>query len=171
MSKTSKKNQTSSEKKNCSTDSEDSDFENKISKISVLLRENYKQQKKLMEELHQLRTLHKKEIKKSSKSLSRSNTGKNAGFNKPLPVPSNLKKLLDIKEDVMSRSQVTRLMYEYFRKNNMYNTNTKKEIIPNDKIKKIFGMQKGDEITFYNLQTWLKKVYNESANNIKEKVN
>nr|AEX62947.1 putative SWIB domain-containing protein [Moumouvirus Monve] len=44
----------------------------------------------------------------------------------------------------------------------MYNTKTKKEIIPNSKIRKIFGMKDDDVMNFYNLQTWLKKVYNES---------
>lgn len=50
----------------------------------------------------------------------------------------------------------------------MYHANTKKEIIPNKKIKEIFDMKNDDTITFYNLQTWLKKVYNkDQANNNK----
>jgi hypothetical protein len=41
----------------------------------------------------------------------------------------------------------------------MYDIETKREIIPNDKIKTIFGLKTGDVINFYNLQSWLKKVY------------
>ena len=62
----------------------------------------------------------------------------------------------------MPRSKITVLMYQYFTDNNMYDTTTKKEIIPNKKIKEIFGVKKDDVINFYNLQTWLKKVYDEN---------
>jgi hypothetical protein len=54
-------------------------------------------------------------------------------------------------------------MYQYFTDNKMYNTKTKKEIIPNEKIREIFDMNDDDVINFYNLQTWLKKVYNKNS--------
>lgn len=140
-------------------------FEEKLELIRESLRENYAQQKKLMNDLKELLSLHKKDIKTVSKSNSFVNSGKHSGFNKPEPVPESLKNLLKIEEDSMPRSKVTALLYKYFTDNNMYNTKTKKEIIPNKKIKKIFGMQDEDTITFYNLQSWLKKVYNQSISN------
>lgn len=143
--------------------SSDDDFETKIEDIRQALKDNYAQQKNLMNDLRELLTLHKKEIKLVSKSGNRSNSGKNSGFNKPEPVPLPLKKLLKIKDDMLPRSKVTGLMYQYFTDNKMYNTKTKKEIIPNSKIKQIFGMSNDDVINFYNLQTWLKKVYSENS--------
>lgn len=143
----------------------DHDFDEKMEEIRQALRENFAQQKKLMNDLKELMTLHKKEVKMSSKIGNRGNSGKHTGINKPVPVPQPLKKLLDIEEEMLPRSKITNLMYQYFTKNNMYNSKTKKEIIPNDKIKKIFGMRKGDVINFYNIQTWLKKVYDENADN------
>ncbi|XWV26524.1 SWIB/MDM2 domain-containing protein [Tupanvirus soda lake] len=140
----------------------ENDFEKKIEDIREALKENYAQQKKLMNDLKELMTIHKKELKLSAKSGNRSNSGKHTGFNKPEPVPPSLKNLLKIEEDMLPRSKITRLMYQYFTDNKMYNRKTKKEIIPNKKIKEIFGMNDSDVINFYNLQTWLKKVYNEN---------
>lgn len=144
---------------------DDSSFEEKIEDIRKALKNNYIEQKKLMNELKILLSLHKKEVKLSSKTKKRSNSGKHSGFNKPEPVPLPLKKLLKIKEDNLPRSKITNLMYQYFRDNNMYNSETKKEIIPNSHIKKIFEMKKGDIVNFYNMQTWLKKVYNKNSSN------
>lgn len=144
------------------------DFEEKLEKIRTQLKENYLQQKKLMGDLKELLNIHKKDIKLSAKNGNRTNCGKNSGFNKPEPVPISLKKLLKIEEDMLPRSKVTSLMYDYFTNNKMYNTKTKKEIVPNSKIKEIFGMNDGDVINFYNLQTWLKKVYNDNANSNKK---
>lgn len=140
-------------------------FDEKIEEILEALKENYIQQKNLMNELRVLRSLHKKEIKLSSKPKKRTNSGKHTGFNKPEPIPPSLIKLLKIKESSLPRSKITGLMYQYFTDNEMYNTETKKEIIPNSKIREIFGMKKGDVINFYNFQTWLKKVYEENSEN------
>jgi hypothetical protein len=146
------------------------DFENKIEKIREALKENYIQQKKLMADVKELMALHKKEIKLTVKSGNRSNSGKHTGFNKPEPIPLPLKKLLKIEQEKMPRSQITKLMYQYFTDNKMYNHKTKKEIIPNEKIKQIFGMNEKDVINFYNLQTWLKKVYKENSINDEKNV-
>ncbi|AGF85456.1 hypothetical protein QJ854_gp326 [Moumouvirus goulette] len=139
----------------------DENFDKKAEIIMDKLRQNYLEQKKLINDFRELKATHKKEIKCINKSNMRSNTGKHTGFNKPEPVPSTLKSLLKIKEDKLPRSKITNLIYQYFTDNNMYNTKTKKEIIPNTKIRKIFGMKDDDVMNFYNLQTWLKKVYSE----------
>ncbi|BCS83022.1 SWIB/MDM2 domain-containing protein [Cotonvirus japonicus] len=144
------------------------DFEQKLNNIKQALKENYAQQKKLMTDFNELTSLHKKELKMVYKSEKRINSGKHSGFNKPEHVPLCLKKLLEIEEETMPRPKVTNLIYKYFTTNKMYNPETKKEIIPNSKIKKIFGMKDGDIIDFYNLQTWLKKVYDENKESNKE---
>lgn len=155
-----------SKNKNCQDNDYDnvSDFETKMEYIMNALKENYMQQKKLMNDLKELSALHKKDLKIISKTNNKGNTGKFSGFNKPEPIPEPLKKLLKIDADMMSRSALTKIMYQYFTDNNMYNLKTKKEIIPNAEIKKIFGMKHDDVINFFNLQTWLKKVYDENTN-------
>jgi len=138
------------------------DFENKIDDIIQALQENYIQQKKLMYELKELKTLHKKEIKQIRTQPSDKKSGKHTGFNKPQPVPEKIQKLLDIDDTHLPRSTVTSLMYQYFQTNNMYNKETKKEIVPNKEIRKIFDMHEGDIMNFYNFQTWLKKLYQQT---------
>lgn len=132
-------------------------LDEKIEEIKVALKENYIQQKKLMNELQEL--MQKKKLKNSRSC--KINSSKNSGFNKPEPIPKPLAKLLHIKEDTLPRSKVTVLIYEYFTNHKMYDKN-KKEIIPNTKIRKIFAMDEDDTIDFYNLQTWLDKVYEEN---------
>ena len=140
------------------------DFEVKMQAIQDALKENYQQQKKLMDELKKLLQLHKHEIKNISKQ-NKGNAGKYSGFNKPERVPESIRDLLGLDDIMMSRTEVTRSLYKYFTDNNMYNSSTKKEIIPNRAVRKVFGMKRDDIITFYNLQTWLKKVYNEDMDN------
>lgn len=146
-----------------STKQDITDFESKLESIQDKLMINYKEQKNLMNEMKDLMTLHKKEIKKASKNIQ-TNAGKLSGFNKPEKIPSKLKNLLNIKESTMPRSKVTQLLYQYFKDNKML---SQKIIIPNRQIKTIFNMNNNDEITFYNLQTWLKKVYDCEEKDIK----
>ena len=49
------------------------------------------------------------------------------------------------------------MLYKYFSENKMYDKKNKKQIIPNENIRKIFGMKENENINFYNVQTWLKK--------------
>lgn len=140
------------------------DFQKKYEDILDKLRDNYLEQKRLMQEIRELRNLHQTEVRLASKTGKRSNSGKHTGFNKPEPIPECLKNLLDIKEELLPRSTVTKIIYQYFKDNKMCNFASKKQIVPNKKIKKIFGMKEGDVMDFYNLQTWLKKVYKENNN-------
>lgn len=130
------------------------DFEARLEEIRTALKHNYVQQKKLSNDLKELVSLHKREMKRKPVHSTRQ-----TGFNKPEKVPESLKTLLDIDEDQLPRTEVTKKLYQYFSDNNMYNKKTKKEIIPNDELRDIFGMDDDDTITFYNLQAWLKRVY------------
>lgn len=171
-SKIDKKNNCSGSKKNSKnikiSDTKTEDFEIKIEEIRQALKKNFIQQKKLTNDLKNLLVLHKKEIKLLSKTNNIKNSGRHSGFNKPEPIPPSLRNLLKIDENILPRSKVTRLMYKYFTDNNMCSIKTKRDIIPNNEIKRIFGMKRDDVINFYNLQTWLKKVYDENdINNTK----
>lgn len=137
---------------NINDEIEDELLDNKIDKIRESLVENYIKQKKLMNELNEL-------LKLSKNKTVKSNSIEYYNFDKLQKIPASLKKLLKINEDSLPRSKITCLMYQYFTDNKMYNTKTKKEIIPNKQIKRIFSMEDGDIIDFYNLQLWLKKLY------------
>lgn len=140
-----------------STKTDEADFESQLDDLIQALQENYAQQKRLMCELKDLKTLHKREIKQArNDSTSSKNSGKHSGFNKPQPVPEKLRTLLEIDETDLPRSTVTSLMYQYFRSNDMCD---KKDITPSKEIRKIFDMQDDDVMNFFNFQTWLKKLY------------
>jgi chromatin remodeling complex protein RSC6 len=135
---------------------EEMGFTEKLAEIREALHRNYQEQRQLDKKLKELLTIHKKDIRHLKGS---SNSGKHSGFNKPEMVPEALADLLEIEEEFLPRSQVTKLLYQYFKENDMYNKDNKRIIIPNRTIRKIFGMTRDDELNFYNLQTWLKKLY------------
>jgi chromatin remodeling complex protein RSC6 len=139
------------------------DFQTKIDEIKSALADNTAQYKKLQKDLVELSQIHKKEVNRLSKK-PRGNAGKYSGFNKPEYVPPSLRKLLNIDEDMLPRTEVTKRLYSYFNYNNMYSKSSARVVIPDDRVRRIFGMTEDDTLTFFNLQTWLKKVY-ESSNN------
>lgn len=130
----------------------DDAFAVKFERIKAQLRENYKQQRMLIKEMNDLMAIHKESTRKIKKP-------KNTGFTKPEKIPDGIRSLLNITEREMSRTDVTKLLYKYFTDNNMYDTNSRREIVPNDSIRKIFHMAEDDTLTFYNLQSWLKNAY------------
>ena len=137
---------------------ETKDFDTEYDELVEALQENYKQQKKLMLKLKELKAAHKSELK-----LKSNGKNKGTGFNKPQPVPDSIRKMLKIDEgEEMPRPMVTSLIYEYIKKNNLHNENNKQEIIPNKEMKKAFGMNNDDAMTFQNMQTWIAKVYREA---------
>lgn len=84
-------------------------------------------------------------------------SGKISNFNRPRNVPESLKKLLKIEEEIMPRSKVTKRLYQYFSTNEMYNDLG--QVVPNTRIKKIFGLKDNETISLYHLQRLLDKVY------------
>jgi hypothetical protein len=135
-------------------------IEKQIEKIRNALKENYIQQKKLMHDLDELMTIHGK-FSKTDNGTNKAKFERQLIFNsEPIPLP--LKKLLKIDSDSMPRSQVIKLMHQYFIDNKLCDTKTKK-ISANKKLIEIFKMEENDVIDYYNLQSWLKKLYNENA--------
>ena len=54
-----------------------------------------------------------------------------------------------------SRTEVTREITTYIRKNNLQDPQNKRKIIPDLKLKKLFKLKKDDELTYFNLQKFL----------------
>jgi len=155
------KKKSKSKNNNLSDDIDENNFENKKKEIIETLREINLLTKKTMIDLKELESIHKKEIKSIGKPMKK-NSGKQSGFNKPVPVPVPLQKLLKLDDRLLARSHVAKLMYKYIEENNLYSPKTKKIIIPNKEMRTIFGMKQNDVMKFENFQTWLKKVYNEN---------
>ena len=81
-----------------------------------------------------------------------------SGFAKPGPVSAELGKFLGLKKDeLISRTNVTKRINAYCRENKLQLESDKRKIVPDAPLKKLLKMKTGDELTFFNLQTYMKK--------------
>jgi len=86
----------------------------------------------------------------------RSSTGLN-GFSKPGPVSDEMRKFLSIgKEDLIARTQVTKSITTYCIENNLQNQSDKRIILPDKVLTKLLNIPKGEELTYFNLQKYMK---------------
>ena len=80
-----------------------------------------------------------------------------SGFAKPGPVSPELRKFLDLGEDALiARTEVTKAINAYCKKHNLQNADDKRKILPDAPLRKLLKMKKSDDLTFFNLQTYLK---------------
>ncbi len=79
-------------------------------------------------------------------------------FTKSEPVPKELIKLLGLGElSEMSRTEVTKKLYEYIKANKLQKDN--RIIIANNALHEALKLKEGDELSFYNIQIYIKKLY------------
>ena len=112
-----------------------------------------------------LKVLQKEVLKDRKESKKRSDKKKKStkprspsGFAKPSPISDELAGFLDVPAGTqLARTEVTSKIIAYVKENTLQNEANKKEIIPNDKLRKLLQPSDGDVITFFNLQTYLKK--------------
>lgn len=119
--------------------------------IKQQLRDNYLEQRRLMAQLNETLDVDHIELNtlKPKKQASISH------FNKPLPVPDELKRLLRIKEEELCKAEITQRLFAYIQENDLIVTKTKK-IKLDDRMKKAFG---DVEMTFYNIQQCINEFY------------
>lgn len=109
--------------------------------------------------MKELGKLHKQDINRVSKTkkVRKNNV---SGINKPKEVPLPIKELLKLDKDVLlARTEVTKKIYEYIKANELQDQNDKRTILPNDKLKELFSLEDTEELSFYNLQSYIKKLY------------
>jgi len=80
-----------------------------------------------------------------------------SGFAKPGPVSDELRSFLNLgKDELIARTAVTQAINAYCKDHNLQNKEDKRKIIPDAPMRKLLKLNKGDELTFFNLQTYLK---------------
>lgn len=83
-----------------------------------------------------------------------------SGFAKPGPVSDELRKFLSLsKDELIARTEVTKRITAYCKEKDLQKTEDKRTIHPDDSLKKLLRMKKGDELTFFNLQKYMKVHY------------
>ena len=55
----------------------------------------------------------------------------------------------------MSRSEITQAIIKYIRDNNLQDSKNKRNINPDEKLKMLFKLKPGDEVTYFNCQRYL----------------
>jgi len=83
-----------------------------------------------------------------------------SGFNKPTPVPSSIVNFLELEDGAsLPRTQITKRMYAYIKLNKLQDPQDKRTIMPDAKLKALFHLDDSEKVTFYNIQSHIKKLY------------
>ena len=83
-----------------------------------------------------------------------------SGFAKPGPVSDELAKFLGLsKGEEIARTEVTKRITAYCKEHNLQKEADKRQILPDTALKKLLRLSKGDELTFFNLQKYMKVHY------------
>ena len=80
-----------------------------------------------------------------------------SGFSKPGPVSDELRTFLKIdKDDLIARTEVTKRINAYCKEHDLQDIKDKRKLLPDATLKKLLRVGKGDELTFFNLQKYMK---------------
>jgi hypothetical protein len=137
-----------------------------------------------------IKKIHKIVVKLTQKQIKRSNTKvkKPSGFTKLNYIPQELKKLLSISEDIITRPKLTGKLYDYIDANNLKHEKNGRIMRVNDELASALRLSQ-DEIekinnsssdndksglNFFSAQKWIKKLYEKDKkekNNISPECN
>ena len=101
------------------------------------------------------KVLHKKALGKGK----RKNAGNKSpsGFSKPGPISDELRTFLGVgKDELVARTEVTKKINTYCREKGLQDKNDKRKLLPDKTLTKLLRIGKGDELTFFNLQKYMK---------------
>ncbi len=132
----------------------------------VVLAREQKRDRKLLNKLMA------RALREAQKSSKRKSTTKRepTGINKAEPVPAKVCSFLGLDAGTeMKRTSVTKKIYAYIKENNLQMENDKRITKPDQKLRKLFGLSKGENITFQTFQKHLAKLYNASKGKTKSK--
>ena len=98
----------------------------------------------------------------------RTNTSSSpSGFSKPGPVSDELRAFLKLdKDELISRTQVTKKITAYLQEHNLQKDKDKRSIHPDKALAKLlrYDAKKDEPLTFFNLQRFMKVHYPDSKN-------
>lgn len=81
-----------------------------------------------------------------------------SGFAKPSKLSDSLCTFLGVPAGTsMARTDVTRVLNEYIKTNNLQTPTDKRVIVPDEKLKSILSLQEGENLTYFNLQKHIKQ--------------
>ena len=102
------------------------------------------------------RDLQKQLIREEKKRNSKKTRGLN-GFAKPSKISPELCSFLNVPNgSEMARTEVTKHLTSYIKEHNLQDQANKRRIVPNAALKKLLNLSADDEVTYFNLQKYMK---------------
>jgi chromatin remodeling complex protein RSC6 len=130
------------------------EFSNKINQLSAqttLLKSDYKVlEKQIARDLKNAQKL-------SNRRKKTSGNRQPSGFVKPTPISDELAVFLNEPSGTeLARTAVSRRINEYIRNNDLQDKINGRKIIPDAKLSKLLNIKKDEELTYFNLQRYMK---------------
>lgn len=130
-----------------------SNFISKIASINKEVKELQAMGKTLEKDFNNVIKVMSKQKNKNKNSESK----RASGFAMPSLLSTELYQFLGIKEgELVPRTDVTKLLNNYIVENGLRNEKDKREIRPDEKLKKILNCTDDDDVNYFNLQHFLK---------------
>ena len=136
-----------------------------VENLKITIKEQKKALTKMQYDLVKIEKVINKNNKLAEKILKKQKKNKHrcTGLTKPTKVSNELCEFLGINSNSLHpRTSITKGLTKYIKENNLQNPNNKKIILPNEELKSKMNIPddfKGD-ITFFNLQRFIKHHYN-----------
>lgn len=106
-----------------------------------------------------------KQVLREARSMDKVNAKRNrnkgsrapSGFVKPAGISKELAKFLGVSEDTkMARTDVTKEITKYVKDHKLQDSTNGRKIVPDAKLKALLGTKASDEVTYFNLQKYMK---------------
>jgi chromatin remodeling complex protein RSC6 len=131
-----------------------SSFVEKISVINKELKELGVVGKNLEKDFNQII---KVMAKNRGKPIKSNDNRPLSGFAMPTYLSDELYNFLNIEKGTkVPRKDVTKMINEYIKTNSLRDEDDRRKIIPNEELHKIFNSEEGQDITYFNLQKYMK---------------
>lgn len=118
--------------------------------LSLLVNETKKIQKSIQKET-------KMAERKKKRLGSKKGKREPSGFAKPAIISNELCDFLSVPFGTeMARTEVTKFLTSYIKENNLQQEQDKRKITPDKKLQKLLKIDKEDQVTYFNLQKWMK---------------
>lgn len=89
---------------------------------------------------------------------------KPSGFAKPSQITNEMSDFLGLEKDVeIARNEVTSLINKYIVDNNLRNEADKRKILPDKKLSKLLNLKGDEELSYFNLQRYMKHHFIKSS--------
>ena len=112
---------------------------------------------KLEKQVHKDHKVTAKKLKGKGARKPRDPNAPKSGFAKEGPVSDEMRKFLGLKKDeLISRTDVTKKIHEYCKAKDLQNPADKRHIKADAPLRKLLKMSKEDDLTFFNLQKFMK---------------